>query len=688
MQFIHPLFLFALAALAIPVLIHLFNFRRYKKVYFTNLAFLQEIEQETKKQSKLRDLLILLTRLLAMAALVIAFAQPFIPSSEMSRKITGQRAVSVYIDNSFSMESVATDGKLIDMAKIKALEIADAYAPSDLYHLVTNDFEGRHQRFVNQDEFRKLVEEVDVSPSARPAADVIRRQNDMLTAAGDRNFDAYLVSDFQKSTASLTGATPDSAIAWYLVRLEAQKRDNLFIDSVWFASPVHQPGQAVRLNLRVRNGGSETMEKIPVKLTINNMRKALASFTAAPGSTQELTLTYSEDSPGIRYGIVELTDHPVVYDDRFYFTYTVLPSIPVLCINDRENNLYLDALFSGDSAIRYSTSGVRQLDYGTIFSSALVILNSPADISSGLAQELSRYVNQGGHLLIIPPVSGACDSYNTLLDQLGLGSFSGIDTVKQRVTSINTEADLLRDIFERNAAGKVVLPENIDLPLVLRHYRYLPPVTSSTETLLRLRNDKPFLTSATTGKGRVYIAAVPFDDSWSAFPKHTVFVPSLYNMALFSNPGRPLFYVAGTNAPIELPVDSIPLQEIFKLKKSESDFEIIPETRKFGSNILIMPHDQIKEAGFYQVTAGSQTVDGVAFNYDRKESDLSCFSNGELEEQCSRLPVKEIRLLKEKRSSLTGEIRQIRQGTPLWKLFIILALVFLAAEIAIIRLFK
>ena len=142
MLFANPVFLTALAALAIPVIIHLYNFRRYKKVYFTNVRFIAEIRQESKKRSQLKHLLILLMRLLAITALVIAFAQPYLPSVLQKKNITDRQAVSIYIDNSFSMEALATNGKLLDIAKTKAIEIASAYKPSDLFQILTADFEG------------------------------------------------------------------------------------------------------------------------------------------------------------------------------------------------------------------------------------------------------------------------------------------------------------------------------------------------------------------------------------------------------------------------------------------------------------------------------------------------------------------------------------------------------------------
>ncbi len=688
MQFVNPFFLIALGALTIPILIHLFNFRKFKKVYFTNVRFLQEIQQETKKQSQLRQLLILIARLLAITSLVFAFAQPYLPASKLQKKVTGQQAVSIYLDNSFSMDAIATEGKLFDLAKSKALEIVSAYAPSDQFNLVTNDFEGRHQRFVSKEEFIKLVDEVQVSAATKTLSEVFTRQSDMLPETQKMNYDAYVISDFQKTFASVSSAKPDSNISWFLVPLVAEKKDNLYIDTVYFLSPVHQPEQPVRLQVRIRNSSDELLEKIPVKLTINSVQKALSSFTIAPNSTTEITLSYTENSSGIQYGQVEIIDYPIVYDDKFYFSYSILPSIPVLCINEKEPNDFLNALFTNDSTVRFTNDQINQLDYGNIFSNSLVILNSPDEISSGLAQELNRYVRYGGNLVIFPPANGKIDSYNALISLFNLGGYTSVDTMRQRISWINLENELFDGVFEKNGNGKIVLPENIDLPLVYKHYKISMEVLREKETLLKLQNDQPFLITAPVEKGKIYLFCSPLDESWSMFAKHMIFVPTLYKIALLSNPTHPLYYIIGIDQIIGIPNDSVAETNICKLKKLTSAFEIIPETRKSGTTLTLFLHDQINDAGFYAVTSGKNPISGLSFNFNRKESDLSCYSSSELEDQIKRIPCKDIRIIKGKKNSLIKEIHQIKQGTPLWKLFIILSLLFLAIEIALIRILK
>ena len=120
------------------IIIHLFNFRRFKKVPFTNVVFLRELKEETSSRSRLRHLLVLLTRLLAVAFLVLAFAQPYIPSEKQTQR-AGIQTVSVFIDNSFSMEAQSREGSRLDIARNRARDIAMSYRPSDRFQVLTND---------------------------------------------------------------------------------------------------------------------------------------------------------------------------------------------------------------------------------------------------------------------------------------------------------------------------------------------------------------------------------------------------------------------------------------------------------------------------------------------------------------------------------------------------------------------
>ncbi|MCF8416015.1 MAG: BatA domain-containing protein [Crocinitomicaceae bacterium] len=114
MKFVHPEFLWAFAVLAIPVIIHLFNFRKYKVLYFPSLSFLKFVDQQTRSTQKLKHYLVLALRLLAFSLLIFAFAQPFIPAESSTKG--GKPVIALYLDNSFSMTAKGTEGELISEA--------------------------------------------------------------------------------------------------------------------------------------------------------------------------------------------------------------------------------------------------------------------------------------------------------------------------------------------------------------------------------------------------------------------------------------------------------------------------------------------------------------------------------------------------------------------------------------------
>jgi hypothetical protein len=137
MGFVYPYFLFGLFAIAIPIVIHLFNFRRFKKVYFTNVKLLKDLKIESRKQNKLRNILLLTLRCLSIAFLVLLFANPYIKQDKNALVKEGSNAVLIFVDNSFSMENSANKGSLLDYAKTKAKEIAMQYSENDNFCLLT-----------------------------------------------------------------------------------------------------------------------------------------------------------------------------------------------------------------------------------------------------------------------------------------------------------------------------------------------------------------------------------------------------------------------------------------------------------------------------------------------------------------------------------------------------------------------
>jgi hypothetical protein len=688
MAFGNPAFLFFLFALVIPVLIHLFNFRQYKKVWFTNVRFLSEIKQETKKRSQLKQLLILLSRLLALAALIIAFAQPYTPSPTRKFTQSGKQEVTVYLDNSFSMEALTPNGPLIDIARIRAKEIAGSFKSSDLFRLITNDFDGKHQRYVSRDEFNSMVDEVTISPVSRKLSEVLVRESEQPAGSSGINQEVFLVSDFQKSTADFMNIRPDTSVHYFFVQLVPNKSNNLFIDSVWFESPVQQPLQQSRLRVRLQNHGTEDLAKIPVKLTLNGKQKAVASTAIPAGSMIELAIPFTNNPGGFQSGSIEVPDYPVTYDDKMFIAYPLVSSIPVLSIGGDKENPYLSALFGDDTTFRYKAVNSKNLDYSAFRSYPLIILDGLPEISSGLAQELQRYIESGGNVVLFPAPEINSGQYADFLRTLGAPPLGKMDTVTRRVDQLQVENPVFNDVFEHSLSGKARLPENTDLPVVFMHYYTNLKEGRLLEPVMQMNNGDLFMGSLPAGKGRLYLFTSPLSGQFTNFPKHIIFVPTMLKIALLSEPTQGLYYPAGGNDPIVMQNDSATNEVIFKIKRDNSDFEIIPEMRNLGFGLQLFPHQQVKEAGIYSLLREKQPVAQVAFNYDRRESDLSLYGSTEIERFLDQSHLVHFSLLQDGKLPLTRQLDQIHQGSQFWKLFLLLALLFIAIEIAIIRFVK
>ncbi len=682
MHFANPYLLFGLLAVSIPVLIHLFNFRKFKKIYFSNVKFLKELQIQTQKQSKLKHLIILALRILGIIALVFAFAQPFIPADKNKQIQTGYSYVSIFVDNSFSMQNTATGGMLLDEAKAKAKEIANAYELSAQFQLLTNDFEGSQQRFVNKDELLHLIDEIKPSPASHTLSQVLKRQYDLLSSPFIRNKSAYLISDFQKTIADASQFPVDSTIPTVLIPLKGQAVHNLFIDSVWFDTPSFHIGQDVSLSAKITNTGKDKLEKVPVKLMINGKQRAIAGLDITGGSSETVKLNFKITETGMLQGMVELTDFPIIYDDKFYFSISVLERISILAINGKDESMYLRNLFAGDSNFIFQNTAENKLNFNDFTTSNLIIFNQLQNISSGLVTEINNFINNGGTLAVFPPVEGDISSYNSLLSNLQAPVYGRLDTAHTNVTEINHLHKLYRNVFEK-------IPQNAELPKVFKHYKIESSAKNVKEMLLKCQNGDDFLVESSIGKGRVWLFATPLDLTFSDFAKQTIFVPTLYNIALNSQAAMPLYYVLGNDDAVEALTQSPSINgsEVYKIT-NHSNVEIIPESRIQQNRPVFFLHNHIQSAGNYFLNYDSKDIAGISFNYNMQESDPNTLTADEINKAIQDHLLSNYSSINPEHKSIASAIQELNEGLQLWKWFIILALLCLLGEVILLRIRK
>ena len=680
MNFLYPTFLFALSALAIPIIVHLFNFRKFKKIYFPNVRFLKEVKEETQSKSRLKHLLILAARLLAITCLVFAFAQPFIPLAE-NQIVKGEQYIGIYVDNSFSMANLNENGRLLDDARNRAKEIIKAYGPNDKFLLTTNDFEGRHQRIAGRDEVLEWMDEIKESPVHRKLDEVLSRQNDVLNQFRESIPVSYILSDFQQNFVNEATLKVDTFSQIRFVPFKALKNNNLYIDSIVFATPYRQLNQPEELWVRVVNKGDKKAENVSLKLFINGEQKAIAAANIDAGNSEMIKLGFTVSKSGWQQAQLKLTDYPITYDDDLFLSFNVAEKINVLCINGDKESPYINKLFKEDQYFNLSNSNEKQINYADFSKYSFIIVNEINSISSGLAQELQRFVQNGGTVLLIPSVKAELLSYNNFTQLFNASTYQNIDTLDTKTTRINSAHPLYANVFER-------LPENIDLPITLAHY----PLTYSTKTnfdwLMMLANNRPLISAHAYQKGKLYLSAVSLDDSFGNFARHAIFVPTLYKMALYSISSTPLFYTIGKDEVIELTGVNRQSYNLLKLKEEKTNTEFIPESRWERGSLKIYLYNQLQNAANYNVFSGNENVASLAFNYDRNESELEFYDKMSLEQLIEKYSWSNTSVIEAASGNLTQTIQNLNKGIQLWKLFVLLTLVFLAIEVLLIKFYR
>jgi len=678
MNFANPLFFWALLSLAVPVLIHLFRFRRFRTVYFTNVRFLKALQKETHSRSKLRHLLILLMRCLAIASLVFAFARPYI--SDNQKVIAGSRAISIYIDNSFSMDARGESSTLLDLAKKQASEIVESCKASDRFQLITNDFEGRHQRLLSAEQFKESVMEIKLSPSVKKLSEVLARQSDLLRQSDLPGKSIYLISDFQTGTSDLSASLPDTSIQLNCIHLKASVDDNISLDSVWFEKPYREKSKPETIRLIATNHSGKRMENVPVKFAVDGNQRGLESLAIGPDSVAEKNLVFSAGGGGFHSAELSITDFPIVFDDTYYLSWFTPEAITLLCINGGQESPYLNQLFLKNQAFVYKNITAQQIDYASFGRQNCIILNELIEVSSGLAQELKKFVESGGTVLVIPSLKADLASWNTFLGMVGAGTFGSIQNQVQKVGSLNSKHPIYDDVFEKQ-------PEGIDLPQV---NAYLPIRQGSAreEVVMKLQNGDRFISQFDVSQGKIFLTSSPLNEESGNFQKHALFIPTLYKIALYSLPPVQVSYTIGDARPVRLGSLNMEGDQTLKLKNLNDDLEMIPEHRIIDGIVWIYPGNRITKAGNYKVIQGNQEIGRVSFNYNRKESLPGRLQADELEKQLQSSGWRKTRIFDGNQKEIRQALAESDQGKPLWKLFVILALLFLAAEILIIRLSK
>ncbi|MGB3529545.1 MAG: BatA and WFA domain-containing protein [Saprospiraceae bacterium] len=673
MQFLFPWFLAALGTLAIPIIIHLFYFKRYKKVYFSSVRFLKEVKDETSARSKLKNLLVLIARLAALALLVMAFAQPFIRTSAQEKY--AQNQVGIFVDNSYSMNALSQDIPLISQAKQRARTIIESYSNQDRFMVLTHDFDGRYMRMVHQEEAITLIDEIQPTASVHTLNEAYQRiRSTILKFEG--NHPMYLISDFQRSIMDLPNL-PDTLVKSFLIPLQSVQERNVAIDSAWFESPAQWIGQPNLLKFKIRNYGDQAIQEARISVIQNNQSKPLGTINLAAGESKIDTAQIIIDRAGWQDVQLEITDFPVQFDDKLFLTFNVNARLNVLVISPSvANDHLLTALQSLPSTI-VAHQSLKNVNYTSFAQYQLIILDDINDISSGLANELITVLGQGTNVLLFPGPTADIKSLSDFANQAGAGSYVKFEKKNITVSSINTHEFTFKDVYSK-------VSSNMRLPSTQGRY-IRNKGSKGEENILTFPDEVPFLSKIKVDNNALYIFSSPLQSEWSDLSRNPeIFIPMIFRMALNKNKSDKIMRTIGQDEVIELNQYGRSSEDIIHLKSKSGD-DLIPQQRTLGTRTVVDLSQSIKAAGNYTLSLKDSIIGKVAFNFNRKESDLSTLA----EDQIKTIYGSNFEVIEQRdTAAFDAWFKNKQNGQSYWKWFIGGTLFFLLIESLLLRFWK
>lgn len=680
MSFLYPYFLLLSFAIAIPIAIHLFNFHRFKQVFFTNVSILKNIELSTKKKSTLYDRLLLLFRCLSILFLSLLFSQPYIKDENQKLVGDNDNAVVIIVDNSFSMQNTSNKESMLFNAKLKAKEILSQYSDNDVFCLLTMDMEGKHKHFVTKQTFLDFLKDVDISSSSYPYSKLLNTAHHLLSLRNEKNKRCFFVSDYQQSEFDRENFKNDkSNIHDVFLPLEAKNINNVFIDSISFQRNFFNKNQKVNMNVRISNFSKDDAEKLAVKLFINDRQKSLVTVDIKANSTIDVPMSFVVEQTGILKGKIHIIDNPITYDDDFFFTLNINDKLSLLSINGDGENKYINKLFSKDDQITIDNMNESSIDFSKFSQYNTIILNSLNNISSGLAMEINRFRNNGGSVIIVPNKNLNFTSYKSAMISMNLPFYSTMINKETKVSKIDINNSLYHNVFTS-------ITENMEKPTSKKYYKISSNGNTSRQDIISYVNNDAFLTESFKGKSVAYVFSTAFDEDFSNFTNQSLFVPTLLNMVIYSNVCQKPFIFMNEESFFDLSMlkkdnkTNNDKNEIITLVKDDNNnIKIIPQmTMRLNRNGFIIKNN-FKKDGIYMINGEDKTLGAVAINYPREESKLVFMNSKEINKALKQNNYKNFNVFND-RKMISSYFSDSNKGFDFTFIILVIILLCLASE--------
>jgi hypothetical protein len=645
MQFFNPSILYALLALLVPIIVHLFKLRKFKRVDFTNIAFLKKVEIESRKSAQLKKWLTLLSRLLLFTCLVLAFAQPYF---HLDNEVNEETELTIYIDNSFSMQAKGKRGSLLEEAQ---QSVINSLSEGQHIHLVTNT---NSYRNLEINEATSEILNINYTATQTSLENKVQRAKS-LQSSTKTSKKIVIVSDFEGVNQSELTDVLESEASLLLVQLQSEVTANTWIQQVELIGDRFQPELSVQL--ATNKISPKNKEEIALSVLDGDEILARKSLSFEGKSTEDIVIPLAKNT--IEEGIVSIEAEGLLYDKTFYFSLSDRVQIQIKHVFEKEPASFMKRIYNSPR-FNYEQIELNNFDFSELSNTQLLIVDNLSKISKIQEAQLLDFVSNDGTLVIIPSTQTDINSYASLLQSLELPQFKLKIENSVAITNINESHPLFEGVFEDQVS-------NFDYPTIASYY----PLSFAVKPVISLVNNEAFLFN----KENTYVFSANIHSSNSTLSKSPLVVPIFYQMAIQSMDSDKIALMIESEERIKIPINTSSESPIRLVNANES---VIPKQQSYVNSIEIFASNYPSNAGNYEMFYDEASLGRLSFNFARNQSDNQYL-----------IPTS---FVNDNFTKSTQQMKEILRLQPkvneVWQWFLIFALFFMFAEFLILRFIK
>ncbi|MFH6935222.1 BatA domain-containing protein [Flavobacterium sp. FlaQc-30] len=642
MHFKHPEILYFLFLLIVPILVHLFQLRRFKTSYFTNVRFLKELAIQTRKSSKIKKRLLLATRLLLLTCIITAFAQPFFEAKDSKN---ASNEMYIILDNSFSMQAKGKKGELLKRAVQELLENTPETAQ---FSLLTNT-----ENYWNTDikSAKSALQNLKYSATPFELSSIMAKIKAHKSA---HKKDIVIISDAVGLTENdVKNIDPEEKP--YFIVPEAEQKNNVSIDSVYINQTLENFYE-ITVDL---SGYGEDFKPISTSLYNQNklIAKTIINFDA---KKKKINFTIPKEA---FHGYASIEDNGLTYDNKLFFSISKNKKTNVISIGEPEKSNFLSRIYTS-AEFNYNNYAIGSLDYNSLEKQNTIILNELVEIPQALQTTLKAFVSKGGNLVVIPSEKSSISNLNSFLGNFGKVQFNTLKAQNKLITKINFDHPLFSGVFENKIT-------NFQYPKTSNSF----DVSSPYPAVLSYEDQTAFVTAIQNQVSGITVFSAPINTTNSNFQQSPLIVPLFYKMGQNNQKTGVNALTIGNNQPYFVDV-LLSKDAILEVKGTDDSF--IPIQQILNNKVKLTFNDFPETAGNYSIFDKKEWVENLSFNYKRSESDLSQVNTNVVSNFKTADTI----------STIFNTLQTERTDSQIWKWFVIFALLFLALEMAIIKFVK